>query len=436
MSRIATNLTLAITISIVCGCASRRQCPPPACSPYVSEKTEIIVAPISNEGVGYDFSGIPNYESVKQSLFDKIATGGSIPISLQDVVCLAAKNSEAADLLEAERYAIACQSRQATKERSGSIDLILQGEALEQRNISAGAAAELFLRLVEVELQSALLVETKQHLAKLRETTQAADEAGFATADAKNELANSDIEIKETESKLSAAKQELMFRLNQMVNADLDNPIDFRVSHMLRPEAIPFNIKQQNDIASSNRPGVRAAEMAIANGVGTNSIYKLLSQFDSRIGVQLTPASIKSKFLRKQVLDMLKPNEENDTTIETRKVQLQQIVDARRMAARAEVSKALLEIQTALEGLAIAQEDIDRLNIQAEQLESKKELERDEAMIESNQNWVQRQKAKSKRVTLAIEHEIATIKLFQAQGELIRECGFQLDETANNCNCP
>ena len=454
MSRIAINISLALAIIIICGCASRRQCPPLACPQYVSARINVAVSPKSDEGVSSDFGAIPKYESVKRSLFDQTTSGEIVSIDLQEVICLAARNSELADLIESERHVLRCKSDRISSslgttsgcndsncddpncnQPNRAADLVLQGEALEQRNIAAGAAAELFLRMVEVDLQRGLLEETKQHLLGLEETIAAADEEGFATADGKNELAEGQLKVKQSEAKLNSAEQKLLYNLNQLINIDANNSIRFRAVHTLRPQELPVDVAQQAAMAESNRPGIRAVELALTEGVCNRSINQLVRLLDSRLGLGSPPVSIRKTLLRRQLRELIERDTKPDPDSETRKGQLQQIVDARRNAARAEAHDALLGIQSSLEELSLVQENIERLDAKEKQLTAKQEIDAEASFLESNLNWIERQEAKSKRVSVAIEHEISMLKLFQAQGELVRECGFDLEPNIiSNCS--
>ncbi len=432
MTRIPANILLALMIAtMMSGCCLRRPNAQKCCPEYVSQRGNLQVSAKPIEaGIVYDFGSIPNYDNVRRSLFDQLATGNVAKINLQEAVCLAARNSDLAELIDAERHSIKCQSGDG---RAMVLDLILYGEALEQRNTAAGAAGELFLGLVQVNMQRKLIEESKLHLTQLEETIQAADEAGFATADGKNELAKGNIRVTTAESELNSAEQKLMYQLNLLINIDSKNLLFLQPVHQLTPDHLDFDVREQISVAESNRPGIRAIETAISSGVGIESAYELLNQFDPRLGIKLAPLSITRRLLRRQLLDELQQEETPDVTAETRQGQVQQILDTRKSEARISASQAMLNIQSSLERLAIINQDIARLNAWHQQLKAKQEIEAEDSYLELNQNWIELQQAKSDRITAAIEHETAKIKLLQAQGQLVQQCGYEL---APICNSP
>ena len=70
-------------------------------------------------------------------------------------------------------------------------------------------------------------------------------------------------------------------------------------------------------------------------------------------------------------------------------------------------------------------------------MDAKREINAENAYLEANRIWGELQKEKSKRLTAAIEHETAKIKLLEAQGQLVQMCGYQFapNEEADCCPC-
>ena len=437
MTRILPKILLVATIVFaMSGCCTRRTTQPKCCPPYEPAGRSIQLPeyePVAD--VVTDFDSIPNYETVRRSLFEQMNDGRAVKIDVLEAACIAAANSELAELIEAERHAVLCQ---ANGPRAKAIDIILQGEALEERNLAAGAAAELTLGLVQIHLQRELIQESKLHLAQLEETIQAADDAGFATADGKHELAEGEISVKTAESELNSAEQKLMLQLNLLINIDSQNPIVFRPVYELAPQDLELNVRQQTAIAEADRPGIRALEMAVSGETAGESVYNLLKQMDSRLGIRLAPAPIRKQLLRRQLMELLKQEDAPDATAETRKVQVNRILAARKNAASIAAVQAMLQIQSSLEKLAIVNEDIACLDARHQQLKAKQEIDAEDSYLELNRNWVELQQAKSDRVAAAIEHEAAKFKLLQAQGHLVLECGYDFApkcDVSNNSHC-
>ena len=423
MIRFRAFLLLAAFASIALkGCCAPKVSPQKPCPPYISQQIPIALSDKPQDaGVAADFTSIGRYAEVTRSALDQMAST-SLKIDLLETVCLAAGNSVQADLIEAERHALNCQSGERS---TCAIDLILQGESLEQRNKSSGSAGEVFLGLVEVQMQRKLLEESKQHLEKLDATLQAASDAQFATATGKNELAKGRIRVNQAESKLNSAEQNLMYRLNVLINTDSVELINFIPVHELTLTDQKLDARTQAEMASFNRPGIRSLETAISNSGGNDAFYKLLGQYNSLLGIRLTPP-ITNRLLRRKMIQKLGQDEAPDRTIKTRMNQFERVIEGKKQEARIQTNDALLQLQRALENVSIINENIARLAAWRQQLTSKQQIEAQDSFVELNQNWVEMQQAKSDRVSAAIEYETAKIKLLQAQGTLISQCGYDL----------
>lgn len=365
-------------------------------------------------GVSYDFDDLPKYDSARKSILGQIAADSVVQINLHEAISLAAENSELADLIESERHALRCQTDSCD---ASSLDIILEGESLEHRNLAAGSAAEIFLGLVQVTMQMELLESSKQRVSDLKITVAAADDAGLATADGKNEIAKAEIRVKKIESKLNAAHQSLTYQLNLLINIDEENPIVFQPVHHLNPQESTFDVRQEAAVAEASRPGVIALERALQRGGNGDAIYQLLGIFDSRIGIKLPiPASSKLR-LRAKLADNLRSSSQDNTNT-SRKQQAYQVLETRKKQARVAAGEAMLGIQTAFEELTLVNEDIARLTQRETVLEASQQIDAQDAYLALHKNWVERRQAKSDRIAAAIKVEIQKIKLLQAQGLL------------------
>ena len=394
-----------------------------------------------NAGVTTNFASVPDYASAKQSLLDQVAADEPVAITLEEVICLAAKNSELADTIEQERHLLKCRvdelnsvpsdsdhcgsngcSCSCSRSRGRGIDLILQGEALEQRNLAAGKAAQAFLGLAQISLQEELIDESRERLAELEKTVAAADEAGFATAEGHATLEKGQLQIDRLESKLAAAQQELNYQLNMLINVGDQQVVVFRPVHDLNPQPFNLDVLQETAFAETNRPGIIAAEAVISNRCDSEGLYRLLSSFDARIGQQLKAQPIKKLLLRRQLIELIKAAEQPDSTLGQRRGQAGKIVDLRKREARLAAAKAMLDMQSAFEKLAIVHADIQRLDERAKQIDASQKVDARDSYLKSNENMVELQQARSERIEAAIELEIAKIKLHQAQGLLADPC--------------
>lgn len=411
------TLTLLLLVMTASGCCLRRQSPEPSCPPYQSGRMPLAVSekPV-DATVSYDFENLPTYQSARKSILGQVATDQVIQINLPEVIVLAAQNAELADLIESERHAIKCQSNSCD---ANSLDMILAGEALEHRNLAAGTAAEIFLGLAQVTMQMEVLESSKQQISELEATIAAADEAGFATADGKNELAKAIVRVNKLESELNAAHQKLTYQLNLLINIDEENPIIFQPVHHLNPQEPAFDVRYEIAIAETSRPGIQGLESALQQSGNGDAIYRLLGIFDKRIGIKLPlPPSTKLR-LRAKLAESLRTAAQ-DNSGNNRKEQAEQVLKTRRKQARIDAGEAMLGVQTAFEALTLTNQDIQRLIQRQDALDASQEIDAKNAYLEQLKNFANLQQAKSDRITAAIEVETQKIKLLQAQGLLLQ----------------
>lgn len=416
------------------GCCWRRAVPTNGCPTLVSEQVPLSVSAKSvDAGVETNFDMLPDYDSIKQSVLAQVATPGTMAITLDETICLAAQNSQLAEVIDQERHLLKCQ--QGDRCQKSTIDMVLQGESLEQRNTVAGAAGELFLGLTQISLQLELLDEADAYLAELQTKIDAADEAGFATADGKNELQKGQLEIQRQRCDLDSVHQKLTWQLNMLVNPNSDTAVVLQPVHQLNPQPISIDVRAETQFAKTNRAGIRATQMALAADRQGLAAYRLLKLFDSRLGLKLDTSPVKKQLLRKQLIELISQVEQPDLTLPNRKQQANKIVELRKREAAVSVGKALLDRQTAFEKLTIIVADINRLNRRRETIVASKELDAKDSYLAETENWTELQKAKSDRIAAAIEFEVAALKLKQAKGTLIQSCGFQLDSACGTCSC-
>jgi len=420
------------------GCCWRRDVPSKCCPPLTSQKVPLSVSQKpEGAGVHASFDSLPPYEAIRQSVLAQVVADGTVAIKLEEAVCMAAQNSELAEVIDQERQLLNCQDGQCS-ERS-ALDIALQGESLEQRNTVAGAAGESFLGLVQVSLQLELLEEAKTHFEQLQTKVDAADEAGFATAEGRNEIEKGRLEIQKRRVELDSAHQELTWQLNMLVNPGTDTPFVFQPVHHLNPSNFLVDVRSETGLAETNRPGVRATEMALAADRNGLAAYQLLKVFDGRLGTKLDASPLKKRLLRNQIVEIISRSEKPDTTLQNRRQQAGRIVELRKREASISAGKALLDRQTAFEKLTVIQADIQRLQKRAESLIAGKEIDAKDVYLKENENWIDLQIARSDRVSAALEYEVAQLKLRQAQGKLIESCGFRLEMNSscvvNQCEC-
>ncbi len=429
---------LIIASGLSSGCCWRRDIPAQCCPPLTSQQVPLSVSP-KPEGAGVEasFDSLPKYETIKQSMLAQVAADGVVAINLDEVICLAAQNSQLAEVIDQERQLLECQDGEHCQKTA--LDIALQGESLEQRNAVAGAAGELFLGLVQVSLQLELLDEANTHLDELQTKVDAADDAGFATAEGKNEVEKGRLELQKQRVELDSVHQKLTWQLNMLVSPGSDTAVVFQPVHHLDPQLASSDVRYETRLAETNRPGIKATEAAISSDRNGMAAYQLIRLFDNRLGMKLDASPIKKRLLRNQIIQLISQSEKQDPTLRNRQQQADRVIELRKREAAVSAGKALLDRQTAFEKLTVIQADIQRLQERSEVLAASKEIDAKDVYLKENENWIGLQKARSDRISAAIDYEVAQLKLKQAQGKLIESCGFQLEFDSscciNQCNC-
>ncbi len=308
------------------------------------------------------------------------------------------------------------------------IDLILAGQALELRNQDAGRAGELFLRLVEIQLQRQLIAESNLELDELERTLDQAAEAGIATAEGRHELTARRTDLKQSESELETNGQRIQYELNQLFGRSQTGIVLIQPVFELTPRFVELDTRRETAIAESSRPGVQAMQAALDCDPDNESVYSLLSQFDRRLGIRLLTG-------KKITLCSLLSKPPTDPTVGLRAGQAQKAVDSLRQQARIEAGEAMLKIQSSYEQVALLVEDVDRLSQRLDQLEASKDVIDGKMFLEKKQVWAERQTARAKLISQAVENEIGRIKLLQSQGRLLDECGLGSTDGCQSIPC-
>jgi hypothetical protein len=358
-----------------------------------------------------DFSRMQPFSSVQRNLFAEVGSAEPLKVDLQETICLAATRSKLGDLVDAERLAVGCQSDDCYGQM---LNLILAGQSLELRNQDAARAGQLFLKLVETQFQRELIRETEQELAGLQRTLDKSAEAGFATADGRQELASRRNALDRSESELNANEQRLQYELNHLFGFEQDSLRPIHPVFELIPEFVPFDAQTETDIAESNRPGILSFEAVLDSGADADSLIAILGQTDPRLGIKNVSRQPESfSFGCRTVID---------PTTALRQNQVQSAIESLRRDARIQASEALLRIQSSYEQLALIAENVERLTNRIEQLESGMTVFNGETFLEIKRTWGERQQARSEMITQAIENEIGKLKLLEAQGRLLDQC--------------
>jgi hypothetical protein len=426
MNRLAELKYILLLLFLpVAGCSFGRHGLYPDAKMSTARVTEPSLAIITKEpGVIADFQHVTDYASVRRSLIEENSASQSITLNLDESVCLAAQHAPLARVIVDERRSIAC--RLGPENRSRTVEVFLDAQALEQRNKAAGNAGELFLRLVEIQLQRQLLDESDRKLREYYDTLSNAEASGLATANARGQLDALAIELKRKRSDLEIAEPEVIIKLSALIGINDVCDVLLQPSHELVPQDAKLDLQEEIAVALAQRPGLRALQDILDQGADIH-LDTLLSQLAPAVGMDL------HKPLKKRILQRRASNTA-DGSSGIRIQQVQQILAARSQQVRIEVAQSVLNIQNNLQQIALAAEDLQRLDSEMKLAESKSEIDAKESFIETIGIWSDQQKVRSNRISAAIRLEIAQVRLLEAQGQLASQCGFQL-QISCPCNC-
>jgi hypothetical protein len=359
-----------------------------------------------------DFQAVPDHRAISNAVLISEAAP-PLEIDLAECVYLSCRHSPTARLLEAQRQELHCCAEPTHEDRA--LCHVLCALRRQQQTRSAADASEVFLRLVEMELQRQLVDESRARLAEYDRALDLVEETGFATADARHEIESQRFELKQRESELNVGEQKLLLRLNALIG--ISPPQRLRPIFPLMPEYIPFDVEEEIAIAICNRPEVKVLRQFATKGGGDNLSLDTLAYFDPRaLRGQARPAGPFGSLT-------VCPTSCDNTANRERSRQIQQLLEARQQQLRLQVSERILDIQADFQTIALANAKLDELTRRATQMEGKSELDGLEAYIEAAKNWGAMQKVKSERLVAAIEFEVGKIRLLELQGCLLDCCG-------------
>lgn len=394
-----------------------------------SDAAAILAATTCQPGIRVDFDISANSNLTGSSNIDSLTSGEPLSIGLNDCCCVAALNSPIANLIDRERKAVCCELGCVA-----CVDRFLSGQALEQRNKAAGNAGELFLRLVEVNLQRQLLEESIAKKGELEQAEKIADVNGLATEQADAELQSQSIALQKKLVEVNQAEAALSVKLNLILGIDSCCPRAIQPCFDLLPEPVELDIDQLVILGLSDRPELSA--MCVTGGTGGCSgcaadgdCLALISKIEPRLG------SGAASSMRKCLLLQL-VGKRSSSSDGIRRQQLDELRAAREELVRQEVIEAVIKIEAGLQRLALENEDLKRLERRNRTIEASTQLDALSAYIDSIENWAEQYQVKAQRISTAIEVEIAKVRLHEATGQWIAQCGLCTSHPcAGSCVC-
>jgi hypothetical protein len=338
----------------------------------------------------------------------------------QEVQCLAADSATVGNLMTMEAKLACCsdgRSAQA-KKLAGIIQRLYLYRAAYDRNEMAAKALEAYYRLVEAEYGRDRLTDA---LVQIDVMLQFADEIEASQLDVpsnKTELERQRSDLVQKRAEVEQSIAELNSNLRFLTGTHPSD--DRRFWPMVEFSSDEVNVDVPGSIARATvmRPDLAALQLVwnCFDDDNLPAVRRAVGQADPLLG------SISCEKGGK-LFGWLRKDSGNDMELETRREQLQTLMfDTQRLAAE-EVRRAAADVAAGYEQLKIT---LDQLNRWRAEIIRQQELTQiDEAtefdIRKAQLEWISAQSAVMKQLVAV---EIGWVKLRQAQGLLVYECGY------------
>lgn len=366
------------------------------------------------------FDSLEELNSVTELSLQSLLNGQSVALELEQCCCIAAINSPLADVIDHERKASCCSIG-----FNRCLDRFLAGLASQTRNKAAGSAGELFLRLVEVHLQKDLVRQSLARLNEFQEASRFASGQGLATDQADKELAANEIELKRKLLKIEQNQLQITVKLSALLGIDSGQLEIIQPIFDLHPVYEHADLEQEVLIAFSQRADLNVFQNDCC-GIDPEC-FELLAQLNPGVGCGIL-GQVKKAILLNRI------GAQQRCAAGTRRKQIQEIKSARQELIRAEVSGAIIDIEAGYRKLVLENQDLERLRTRMQALDEAAEINPMGTFVESINNWVEQQSVRSQRISVAVDFEIAKIKLITSTGRWTEICGIPTS-TADACGC-
>lgn len=343
-----------------------------------------------------------------------------VAITAQEVQCLAAANATLANLgaLDMPLASVLPGGRPAAQQAAVVKSDLLALRALDERNRAAGQALEMYYQLFEAEASIGALERSLAQLDEILADVESLRAKGLKVPVDVHELRAQRIELldKQAEARLAIAK------LNSGLRAMLGLPAGDTRRFWPGDELI----------VDADRVDVEAA---VAEGLAMRpdlALLRMLAQTLSRETLPAVQTALQSAGLssdaslagRRLWAPLVRWLTASRTSLElsTRSQQLSQLAADGERAAAEEIRSAAETLDTRLQQVALAKETLDSRRQQTATLEKKRTLG-DATPLEVLEAKMKAIEAENNLVRRVVAWEIARVKLKQAQGLLVFECG-------------
>jgi hypothetical protein len=415
-------VTIALSLALSAGCASRNCCPttttyapsaPPAFDCQVVER----------QAVRPDVSLVPPQGKVLSVSWQQKLCA----LSEQTAQCLAATNATTANLLlnEAEAVSVQPQRLGAHSHSSPLTSELLRLEATHKRNLAAAAALAAFLRLVEAEGGTDNLQRRGQEMDLMLADISHLQDRGLLSPVSKPEIEGQRVELWHRQVELRATVQQLNYQLEDLLGVEVASDARFWPQASLTVTTVTPNKDEAVNLALAHRADLAALRLA-AGADSQDSVAAARTIF------QLAAAGLGSSSPPPGCLVLLLHARSSEDEGAIRSQQLAVSLADRQRTVRHETLQAVVVVETRLEQIGLTRR---RLEIAKQHQRATEEQQKLTAGAPSNLRKARLDVMAVEQDLLhdVIEWKLALVKLKEAQGLLAVECGYDL---AAQTACP
>ncbi|MCA9189456.1 MAG: hypothetical protein R3E01_16585 [Pirellulaceae bacterium] len=382
---------------------------------------------------------LPAYHELQESCPSPVVDC-SCQLTYQECLCSAAQNAIAARLLGIEAEAVECSvcSRRGRRTCIDCIRLdVLKTRSVGQRNLTAGSALKLFFGLLESRHQSVIIERSLAEIDEIESRLQELKRADIKSAVDWGEASRRRAEVlqKREELQLTAAKFDR--QLKQLLGIDACCPTLLCPADPLTVE--PNCLDAECCVATGLRHRYEVVLLhTLCRGLSDETletVRQAIAQSNVSLGTFVPTRRLLSIFRR----------ESFSCEIEKRREQLCVLIDESERIVSEEIRQSVLAVETRTRQLAVAKERVATWQTRVNDLTQIIDVELPDSdskekptVFDVSRAKLELLQAESDLLHRLVEWKIAEVELFQAQGLLAEQAGYEFPKLGccyGQCNC-
>jgi hypothetical protein len=368
--------------------------------------------------IDVDVSQVPSSAELSASRETPSSEVTHRALTAAECQCLAAANAPLANLgsLDMPLASLTRSNKHAAVQAASAKSDLLALRALDERNRAAGDALERYYQLLEAEASKDAVDRSLAQLDEVLQAVESLRAKGLKVEVDLDELRTRRIELLDKKAEARLAVQRLNSGLRAMLGVSPEDVRRFWPTEQLTVSADQIDV-----------------DAAVAEGLATRADLALLRMLTTTLSEETLPmvqsalqqAGLAGSGATRRLwapLARLLGSARQSMELATRSQQLRQMtIDGERAAAE-EIRSAAQTVEIRLEQVALAKETLDSQRRRLDALLKKRELG-SATPVDVLMQRMTIIEAENDLVRRVVAWEIATVKLKQAQGTLVVECG-------------